>query len=109
MFFHFIVSDGAGDKRQILRPAGGGAAAIWVRTEDMSGPTGFLQELRATIVFLRACGLKRVQRAAEVRASMDANHPMDRPHDYLSFLGVRPELQGHGIGSRLLKAYTPRL
>ena len=40
---------------------------------------------------------------------MDANHPKDRPHDYLSFLGVRPEAQGHGVGSRLLAGETVRL
>lgn len=111
MFFRFIVSIYAAQKPTILRPAGGGAAAIWVRSEDMmsAAKPGLLDELRSTFVFIRACGLKRVSRANEVRAAMDANHPMDRPHDYLSFLGVRPEAQGHGIGSRLLKAYTPRL
>ena len=29
---------------------------------------------------------------------------MERPHAYLWFLGVRPEAQGLGVGSRMLKA-----
>jgi ribosomal protein S18 acetylase RimI-like enzyme len=29
---------------------------------------------------------------------------MDRPHAYLWFLGVTPEAQGRGVGSRLIKA-----
>ncbi len=34
---------------------------------------------------------------------------MDRPHAYLWFLGVRPEAQGRGLGSRLLSVGTRRL
>jgi ribosomal protein S18 acetylase RimI-like enzyme len=40
---------------------------------------------------------------------MDKHHPMKRRHAYLWFLGVRPEAQGRGVGSRLLKVATDRL
>ena len=48
-------------------------------------------------------------RLARLREVMDKAHPTDRPHAYLWFLGVTPEAQGHGIGSRLLKAKLDRL
>ena len=34
----------------------------------------------------------------------DAHHPKAPPHAYLWFLGVRPDAQGLGVGSRLLAA-----
>lgn len=40
---------------------------------------------------------------------MDRAHPMDRPHAYLWFLGVTPQAQGRGVGSRLIKAKLDRL
>ncbi len=40
---------------------------------------------------------------------MDKHHPTDRPHAYLWFLGVTPEAQGHGVGSRLLQHASARL
>ena len=45
-------------------------------------------------------GWPRFGRLAAMRAAMDRHHPLERPHDYLFFLGVVPEAQGHGIGSR---------
>jgi ribosomal protein S18 acetylase RimI-like enzyme len=44
-----------------------------------------------------------------LRGAMDRNHPTERAHDYLYFLGVRPEAQGLGVGSRLLKAHLAGL
>jgi GNAT superfamily N-acetyltransferase len=34
---------------------------------------------------------------------LDAHHPHE-PHWYLGFLGVQPAMQGHGLGSALLRA-----
>lgn len=110
IFFRFIVALYAGQNPRIYRPAGGGAAAIWTRSEDTGGgKPGLADEIRALGVFLRVCGFSRLSRMSQVRTAMDANHPSHRPHDYLSFLGVRPEAQGRGVGSRLLRAHTERL
>lgn len=76
---------------------------------EFVGPTPFIEELRSLPVMLRATGLARFGRLAAMRSDMDRHHPMDRRHAYLWFLGVRPEAQGRGIGSRLLKAATDRL
>lgn len=99
--FHLLIGMGLADG-QVTRPATGGAAAIWLPSESL-GPTPFLQELRALPTLLHATAMRRLPRMAALRAMMDAHHPKE-PHAYLWFLGVRPEAQGHGVGSRLLAA-----
>jgi len=46
-------------------------------------------------------------RTFELFELFDAHHPQD-PHYYLQFIGVRPERQGTGIGSALLRAVLDR-
>jgi ribosomal protein S18 acetylase RimI-like enzyme len=46
-------------------------------------------------------------RTFELFDLFDAHHPQD-PHYYLQFIGVRPECQGSGIGSALLRAVLYR-
>lgn len=107
-FFDLLISKMAFGAGLIERPAGGGAAAVWMPFEFLA-PTPLLTELRALPTLLFATGLARFSRLAAVRADMDKHHPMDRPHAYLWFLGVTPEAQGHGVGSRLLKVGCDRL
>ena len=40
---------------------------------------------------------------ASLGEKMDANHPHDRAHGYLQFIGVEPDRQHHGIGSALIR------
>jgi len=93
---------------RIQRPAAGGAAAVWIPSEK-AGPQPLHRELRGLPTLLNAAGLGRFPRLLALRGAMDAHHPMTRPHEYLWFLGVSPAAQGHGVGSRLLKAETDRL
>jgi len=93
---------------EVLRPATGGAASIWLPSESL-GPSSFVDELRVIPTILAACGLARLSRMAAMRAAMDKHHPMERPHAYLWFVGVRPQAQGHGVGSRLLAAGLERV
>jgi len=46
-------------------------------------------------------------RTFELFELFNAHHPQD-PHYYLQFIGVRPECQGTGIGSALLRAVLDR-
>jgi ribosomal protein S18 acetylase RimI-like enzyme len=46
-------------------------------------------------------------RTFELFELFDAHHPKD-PHYYMQFIGVRPERQGIGIGSALLRAALDR-
>jgi ribosomal protein S18 acetylase RimI-like enzyme len=43
-----------------------------------------------------------------MRAAMDKHHPSQTSHLYLWLLGVRPQAQGAGVGSRLLRAGLER-
>jgi ribosomal protein S18 acetylase RimI-like enzyme len=107
-FFRFILANMAFGVGEIVRPPMGGAAAVWLPSEAL-GPTPLVRELTALPPLLGLTGWPRFGRLAAMRAAMDRLHPTDRPHDYLFFLGVVPEAQGHGIGSRLLRARTARL
>lgn len=106
--FRLLLSELTVGIGRIDRPAGGGAAAVWMPSSAL-GPNSLLQELRALPTILNATGLSRFGRLLALRADMDRRHPMDRPHVYLWFLGVATEAQGRGVGSRILRAGTDRL
>ncbi|MDE2357507.1 MAG: GNAT family N-acetyltransferase [Alphaproteobacteria bacterium] len=106
-FFRHIIrhmSQGA----RIDRPASGGAAAVWMPFEAV-GPTPLRDMIRAAPTILAATGFGRIGRLLAVMDDMEKHHPMDRPHAYLWFLGVRHAAQGRGVGSRLLASATARL
>jgi ribosomal protein S18 acetylase RimI-like enzyme len=107
-FFRMLITEEGIVRGRIDRPAGGGAAAVWLPFEAL-GPMSLISELRALPVLLRATGLARFGRLMAIRADMDQHHPMDRPHAYLWFLGVSPSAQGRGVGSALLRAAGARL
>ena len=101
--FDYIMRNLARPGR-IDRPEGGGAAAVWMPFDAIKEPSSLLDDIKLARPMLRATGFSRIGRLLQVRAAMDKNHPMDREHVYLWFLGVTPSLQGMGIGSRLLRA-----
>ena len=106
-FFRNLIGPEGLAKGRIDRPAGGGAAAVWMPFEWL-GPIPLLAELRGLPAMLRASGLSRFGRLMAIRADLDRHHPMDRPHAYLWFLGVAPAAQGRGVGSALLRAANAR-
>jgi len=107
-FFRVLLRESALADGEILRPAAGGAAAVWIPSER-AGAQPLARELRALPMLLNATGLARFARLSALRNAMDRHHPTDRPHDYLWFLGVHPAAQGAGVGSRLLRARTEDL
>jgi ribosomal protein S18 acetylase RimI-like enzyme len=107
-FFRVILKEAAFPDGQIERPASGGGAAVWLPSENL-GPQPFQREVRALPMLLNATGLSRFGRLLKLREAMDDKHPMKRPHDYLWFLGVHPDAQGKGLGSRLLQSKTERM
>ncbi|MFI4933544.1 MAG: GNAT family N-acetyltransferase [Caulobacterales bacterium] len=107
-FFQFLISKETLGIGRIDRPAGGGAAAVWMPFEWL-GPQPLWSELRFLPTILGATGFSRLGRIFAIREDMDKHHPMERRHAYLWFLGVAPAAQGHGIGSRLLAAANARL
>ncbi len=107
-FFQVILREAAFPDGVIERPEPGGAAAVWIPSENL-GPQPLRREIRALPMLLNAAGVSRFGRLIKLRDAMDKHHPMQRPHDYLWFLGVHPDLQGAGVGSRLLASKTARL
>jgi ribosomal protein S18 acetylase RimI-like enzyme len=106
-FFRNLIGPEGLAKGRIDRPAGGGAAAVWMPFEWLA-PAPLLAELQGLPTMLRASGLARFGRLLAIRADLDRHHPMDRPHAYLWFLGVAPAAQGRGVGSALLRAANAR-
>ena len=107
-FFQFILAGSALPDGEVRRPEAGGAAAVWIPSETL-GDQSLIDEMKLLPLLLSVTGLSRFGRLAALRAAMDKHHPMDRPHSYLWFIGVAPQAQGLGIGSRLLKAGLDRL
>jgi ribosomal protein S18 acetylase RimI-like enzyme len=50
----------------------------------------------------------RAPRFVRLFALAEAKHPDDRPHWYLPTLGVEPDSQGRGLGSRLMRPVLDR-
>ena len=95
--FQALIAMGLADG-EVFRPAGGGAASIWLPSESL-GPTPFLQELRALPRIIGATGFSRLSRISAMRRMMDAHHPKAPPHAYLWFLGGRtPRAWGSARG-----------
>lgn len=107
-FFRHLLKELILPQGEALRPASGGGAAVWMPSESL-GPNPLWKEAQALPMLLRLTGWGRFSRLLTLREVMDKHHPMDRPHSYLWFLGVAPEAQGHGVGSRLLKAKLDQL
>lgn len=105
--FRLLAGMGIADG-EVLRPAGGGAASVWLPSQSL-GPSPPLDELRALPTILAATGFSRLSRMAAARTAMERHHPMDREHAYLWFIGVAPQAQGLGVGSRLLAAGLERV
>lgn len=107
-FFQFILTQMALPDGEVTRPAAGGGAAVWIPSETLV-PQSLIEELRALPLLLATTGLGRFGRLVALRTAMDKHHPMHRPHTYLWFIGVTPQAQGLGMGSRLLKAGLDQL
>lgn len=107
-FFDVVLKDACLPDGEISRPEGGGAAAVWLPSEKLEA-WPWTRDVRALPMLLHASGLSRFGRMLSLRKAMDDEHDLERPHDYLWFLGVRPNLQGMGLGSRLLAFHCGRL
>jgi ribosomal protein S18 acetylase RimI-like enzyme len=56
---------------------------------------------RTALRWLRVFG-RRLSRATSVQKAMNEHHP-DEPHYYIRTIGVRPGMQGRGLGSALMR------
>lgn len=80
------------------------AAALWIPVSDQpAGPPVGYADHRAAVTGTRAAEF------AAFDAALEAHHPAGVPHHYLAILAVRPDRQGTGIGTALLKAHYHHL
>jgi ribosomal protein S18 acetylase RimI-like enzyme len=100
-FFEHAVNGGIHPKAEFWL-VGNDAAAIWTPP----GATAFDLSPLATLLvmprLLSIAGITGLRRALDLGAVLTAHHPSE-PHAHLVFLGVRPERQGQGLGSVILK------
>jgi GNAT superfamily N-acetyltransferase len=68
---------------------------------------GLLQQLMMTPDMARVAGWRRLPKIIDGIAKVEKRHP-EKPHFYLLALGVEPELQGRGIGGRLMQPVLER-
>jgi len=93
---------------RVDRPAGGGAAAIWMPFEWLA-PAPFLAELMSLPLMLRTTR-PRPFRPADGRSGRHGSAPIDGPPACVPLVPrVAPAAQGRGVGSALLRAAAARL
>jgi GNAT superfamily N-acetyltransferase len=80
------------------------AAALWIPA-DAGGP-GPLAGYDAR---LRAATGRWIDRFLAFDAALDEHHPTGIPHHHLALLAVRPDRQGRGTGTALLRSYHEML
>ena len=61
---------------------------------------------RTAVRWLRALGMQ-LPRVSRVQRAMEEHHPAEA-HYYIRWVGVRPGLQGHGLGSALMRPTLDR-
>ena len=103
-FFDLVVDLMAVHDDTWTTPDGTAGAALWV-------PYGH-EPMSAEMTERFATELSRLsgphaERTLELFALADEHHPHE-PHEYLFFLGVRPELQSQGIGTALMAPVLAR-
>jgi GNAT superfamily N-acetyltransferase len=85
----------------VWETADGGAAALWIPPDESE----LSKEDEALVEpFVRDRLGLRADEVLELMDLLDANHPHDQPHYYLSLLGTHPDHRGRGKGMGLLAA-----
>lgn len=98
--FNAIIDLLGFDDCEILLINDGAGVAVMVPYPGELEPT-LAKEIRALPALFGASGLKRLDRMIRMRTTIK-RYKEKSPHEYLWFLGVAPELQGKGLGGKLL-------
>jgi GNAT superfamily N-acetyltransferase len=93
--FFQIFTDRALTSGVVHLTTDGHAAALWLRIDHHAPPPPIPPQPLAA-----ACG-PNLARMQILDGLVETGHPQQR-HEYLSFMGVRPDQQGRGLGTALL-------
>lgn len=107
-FLHFAFLDGAGEmgyKNHIVAEQDGQVVAIGAVFDGSTGFPFFLSAARQIIRFYGLSCLPAMIRGLQVEGMIEP--PKGRLH-YIAHLGVKPNMQGKGIGSTLIEYFLER-
>jgi ribosomal protein S18 acetylase RimI-like enzyme len=107
-FLRFAFLDGAGEmgyKNHIVGEQNGRVVAIGAAFDGSTGFPFFLSAARQIIRFYGFSCLPAMIRGLQVEGMIEP--PKGRMH-YIAHLGVRPDMQGKGIGSKLIEHLLER-
>src|SRR5690349_17593769 len=107
-FLHFAFLDGAGEmgyKNHIVGEQNGRVIAVGAAFDGSTGFPFFLSAARQILCFYGFSSLPAMIRGLQVEGMIEP--PKGRLH-YIAHLGVRPEMQGKGIGSKLIEHLLER-
>ncbi len=76
-------------------------AALWMPPGKY--PLSAMEHIRLLPGMLHALGIRRLPRALNVLDHLERMLPVNQKYWYLGVLGVEPDRQRHGIGSRLMQ------
>jgi ribosomal protein S18 acetylase RimI-like enzyme len=99
-FFRCYFDFHAGEGTVYVDPARRGAA-VWALPGNWKTSVG--QDLRISRAFAHPRHWLRAPTVARGLLGLEREHPPEPPHFYLASLGVEPEQQGRGLGSRLME------
>lgn len=105
-FFGAVVRDAVHPRRALWVAEAEGrqlGAAIWLAPGDKAYDLTPWQQIAFAPLMLSVAGFGGMKRAFAIADMLETRHPKV-PHAHLAYLGVRPEAQGAGVGSALLKA-----
>lgn len=99
-FFRCYFDFHIGEEMVYVDPDGRGAA-VWALPGNWKTTVG--QDLRIARAFAHPRHWRRAAPVARGLLGLERRHPPAPPHFYLAAIGVAPEHQGEGLGSRLLE------
>lgn len=102
-FLHFAFLDGAGEmgyKNHIVGEQNGKVIAVGAAFDGSTGFPFFISAARQIILFYGVSCLPAMMRGLQVEGIIE---PPKGPLHYIAHLGVRPQMQGKGVGSKLIE------
>ena len=94
----------------VYKDTGSNSCSIWVDSKDVltSSELSIPMKIRFLINVTNWCTLGGVNRFMHLTGLQDDAHPPE-PHHYLWAVGVKPEAQGKGLGTKMLSYHLANL